>query len=178
MDDIEFSRSYKLTYDANSSDASGQVPSNQRGRENTTQPAKDKTSGTVRLASDDDVVEYAANGLPDHLVNGDFKTNYRDQWADSFDNWTSIDPNTGKTLHATNTNQGSTWKWTSINGWNRSQFGWTSTQKAGSSIQQKANAVELQYDDAADNVYAELCAYEPAPPSTRTSRPCPAPCTR
>lgn len=160
VDDIEFSRSYKLTYDANSSDASGQVPSNQRGRENTTQPAKDKTSGTVRLASDDDVVASAANGLPDHLVNGDFKTNYHDQWADSFNNWTSIDPNTGKTLHATNTNQGSTWKWTSINGWNRSQFGWTSTQKAGSNIQQKANAVELQYDDAADNVYAELCAYE------------------
>lgn len=160
VDDIEFSRSYKLTYDANSSDASGQVPSNQRGRENTTQPAKDKTSGTVRLASDDDVVASAANGLPDHLVNGDFKTNYHDQWVDSFNNWTSIDPNTGKTLHATNTNQGSTWKWTSINGWNRSQFGWTSTQKAGSNIQQKANAVELQYDDAADNVYAELCAYE------------------
>lgn len=160
VDDIEFSRSYKLTYDANSSDASGQVPSNQRGRENTTQPAKDKTSGTVRLASDDDVVASAANGLPDHLVNGDFKTNYHDQWADSFNNWTSIDPNTGKTLRATNTNQGSTWKWTSINGWNRSQFGWTSTQKAGSNIQQKANAVELQYDDAADNVYAELCAYE------------------
>lgn len=160
VDDIEFSRSYKLTYDANSSDASGQVPSNQRGRENTTQPAKDKTSGTVRLASDDDVVASAANGLPDHLVNGDFKTNYHDQWADGFNNWTSIDPNTGKTLHATNTNQGSTWKWTSINGWNRSQFGWTSTQKAGSNIQQKANAVELQYDDAADNVYAELCAYE------------------
>lgn len=160
VDDIEFSRSYKLTYDANSSDASGQVPSNQRGRENTTQPAKDKTSGTVRLASDDDVVASAANGLPDHLVNGDFKTNYHDQWADIFNNWTSIDPNTGKTLHATNTNQGSTWKWTSINGWNRSQFGWTSTQKAGSNIQQKANAVELQYDDAADNVYAELCAYE------------------
>lgn len=160
VDDIEFSRSYKLTYDANSSDASGQVPSNQRGRENTTQPAKDKTSGTVRLASDDDVVASAANGLPDHLVNGDFKTNYHDQWVDSFNNWTSIDPNTGKTFHATNTDQGSTWKWTSINGWNRSQFGWTSTQKAGSNIQQKANAVELQYDDAADNVYAELCAYE------------------
>ncbi len=37
----------------------------------------------------------------------------------------------------------------------------TSTQKAGSNVQQKANAVELQYDDStADNVYAELCAYE------------------
>ena len=111
--------------------------------------------GVVKLASDD------TSGLPDHLVNGDFKTNYRDQWVNSFDNWTSIDPNTGKTLHVTNMDQDSnTWKWTGINGWNRSQFGWTSTQKAGGSIQQKANAVELQYDDAADNVYAELCAYE------------------
>ena len=113
------------------------------------------TKGVVKLASDD------TSNLPDHLVNGDFKTNYRDQWVDSFDNWTSIDPNTGKTLHVTNMDQDSnTWKWTGINGWNRSQFGWTSTQKAGGSIQQKANAVELQYDDAADNVYAELCAYE------------------
>lgn len=111
--------------------------------------------GVVKLASDD------TSNLPDHLVNGDFKTNYRDQWVDSFDNWTSIDPNTGKTLHVTNMDQDSnTWKWTGINGWNRSQFGWTSTQKAGGSIQQKANAVELQYDAAADNVYAELCAYE------------------
>lgn len=111
--------------------------------------------GVVKLASDD------TSGLPDHLVNGDFSVNYHDQWKDSFDGWTSIDPNTGKTLHATNTAQGSTWKWTSINGWNRSQFGWTSTQKAGSTVQQKANAVELQYDDStADNVYAELCAYE------------------
>lgn len=111
--------------------------------------------GVVKLASDD------TSNLPDHLVNGDFKTNYRDQWVDSFDNWTSIDPNTGKTLHVTNMDQDSnTWKWTGINGWNRSQFGWTSTQKVGGSIQQKANAVELQYDDAADNVYAELCAYE------------------
>ena len=154
LDDVVFTKAYKLTYDKNSADASGQVPSNQRGKENTTQPAKTKTNGTVKTVADTNA------SLPDHLVNGDFKTNYRDQWADSFDNWTSIDPNTGKTLHATNTNQGSTWKWTSINGWNRSQFGWTSTQKAGSSIQQKANAVELQYDDAADNVYAELCAYE------------------
>lgn len=112
--------------------------------------------GVVKLASDD------TSNLPDHLVNGDFKTNYRDQWVDSFGGWTSIDPNAGKTLHATNMDQDSnTWKWTGINGWNRSQFGWTSTQKAGGSIQQKANAVELQYDDStADNVYAELCAYE------------------
>lgn len=156
LDNIEFSRSYKLTYDKNSSDAAGEVPSNQRGKENTTQPAKSKASGTVKTVADD------TSNLPDHLVNGDFSVNYHDQWKDSFGGWTSIDPNAGKTLHATNyVDSSGTWKWTAINGWDRSKFGWTSTQKAGSNVQQKANAVELQYDDStADNVYAELCAYE------------------
>ena len=155
LDDIEFSRSYKLTYDKNSSDAAGQVPSNQRGKENTVQPAQSKTSGTVKTVADTNA------SLPDHLVNGDFKTNYHDQWKDSFGGWTSIDPNAGKTLHATSLPNGPSWKWTAINGWDKSKFGWTSTQQAGSNVQQKANAVELQYDDStADNVYAELCAYE------------------
>lgn len=155
LDDVVFTKAYKLTYDKNSADASGQVPSNQRGKENTTQPAKSKASGTVKTVADD------TSNLPDHLVNGDFSVNYHDQWKDSFGGWTSIDPNAGKTLHATSLPNGSSWKWTAINGWDRSKFGWTSTQKAGSNVQQKANAVELQYDDStADNVYAELCAYE------------------
>lgn len=146
---------YPLTYDKNASDAAGEVPSNQRGKENTTQPAKTKTSGTVKTVADTNA------SLPDHLVNGDFSVNYHDQWKDSFGGWTSIDPNAGKTLHATSLPNGSSWKWTAINGWDKSKFGWTSTQKAGSNVQQKANAVELQYDDStADNVYAELCAYE------------------
>lgn len=130
---------YPLTYDKNSTDATGEVPSNQRGK----------------------AVADTNASLPDHLVNGDFSVNYRDQWKDSFGGWTSIDPNAGKTLHATSLPNGSSWKWTAINGWDKSKFGWTSTQKAGSNVQQKANAVELQYDDStADNVYAELCAYE------------------
>lgn len=146
---------YPLTYDKNSSNATGAVPSNQRGKENTVQPAKSKTSGTVKTVADTNA------SLPDHLVNGDFSVNYHDQWKDSFGGWTSIDPNAGKTLHATSLPNGSSWKWTAINGWDKSKFGWTSTQKAGSNVQQKANAVELQYDDStADNVYAELCAYE------------------
>lgn len=45
---------YPLTYDKNSSDASGQVPSNQRGKENTVEPAKAKTNGTVKTVADDD----------------------------------------------------------------------------------------------------------------------------
>ena len=53
LDDIEFSRSYKLTYDKNSADASGQVPSNQHGKENTTQPAESKATGNVKTVSDD-----------------------------------------------------------------------------------------------------------------------------
>lgn len=113
------------------------------------------TKSVVKLADD------GTSNLPDHLVNGDFSVNYHDQWKDSFGGWTSIDPNAGKTLHATSLPNGFSWKWTAINGWDKSKFGWTSTQKAGSNVQQKANAVELQYDDStADNVYAELCAYE------------------
>ena len=146
---------YPLTYDKNASDAAGEVPSNQRGKENATQPAKTKTNGTVKTVADTNA------SLPDHLVNGDFSVNYHDQWKDSFGGWTSIDPNAYETLHATSLPSGSSWKWTAINGWDKSKFGWTSTQKAGSNVQQKANAVELQYDDStADNVYAELCAYE------------------
>lgn len=61
VDDIEFSRSYKLTYDKNGSDATGKVPSNQRGKENTVQPAKSKTAGSVGLAADK-----TASGLTVH----------------------------------------------------------------------------------------------------------------
>lgn len=155
IDDVMFSKAYKLTYDKNAADVTGSVPSDEYGKENTTQPAKTKTSGTVKTVADTNA------SLPDHLVNGDFSVNYHDQWKDSFGGWTSIDPNAGKTLHATSLPNGSSWKWTAINGWDKSKFGWTSTQKAGSNVQQKANAVELQYDDStADNVYAELCAYE------------------
>ena len=44
---------YPLTYDKNAAAASGEVPSNQRGKENTTQPAASKTNGTVKTVADD-----------------------------------------------------------------------------------------------------------------------------
>ena len=138
LDDVVFTKAYKLTYDKNSADASGQVPSNQRGKENTTQPAKTKTSGTVKTVADTNA------SLPDHLVNGDFSVNYHDQWKDSFGGWTSIDPNAGKTLHATSLPNGSSWKWTAINGWDKSKFGWTSTQKADSK--------QLDYGNVLDDI--------------------------
>lgn len=64
VDDIEFSRSYKLTYDKNASDATGKVPSNQRGKENAVEPAESKTTGNVKTVADN------TSNLPDHLVNG------------------------------------------------------------------------------------------------------------
>ena len=110
--------------------------------------------GVVKLASDD------TSGLPDHLVNGDFSVNYKDQWLTGGWNWTSITPD-GKYLNSVRNWNDSATTWKTVNGWDKTKFGWSSTQKAGSNVQQKANAVELQYDDStADNVYAELCAYE------------------
>lgn len=65
VDDIEFSRSYRLTYDANSSDASGQVPSDTTA--NTVKQAKARTTGTVRAVAD-----RTASGLTVHdLKNGE-----------------------------------------------------------------------------------------------------------
>ena len=65
LDDVTFARAYKLSYDKNSTDATGEVPSNQRGKENTTQPAKTKTNGTVKTVADENV-RYGS------LANGDF----------------------------------------------------------------------------------------------------------
>lgn len=61
VDDLSFDKAYRLSYDKNSSDATGKVPSNQRGKENTVQPAKSKTTGSVGLAADK-----TASGLTVH----------------------------------------------------------------------------------------------------------------
>lgn len=76
VDDIEFSRSYKLTYDKNASDATGKVPSNQRGKENAVEPAESKTTetaasrmnGTVRLAADRDTEPESGTTTDDRKV--------------------------------------------------------------------------------------------------------------
>lgn len=100
------------------------------------------------------------SGLPDHLVNGDFSVNYKDQWLTGGWNWTSITPD-GKYLNSVRNWNDSATTWKTVNGWDKTKFGWSSTQKDGTdNIQHKAGAVEIQYDDRSDNVYAELCAYE------------------
>lgn len=166
LDDISFSKAYKLTYDKNASDATGSVPSdttantvNQAkadatGTVKTVTDTKTKTSGTVKTVADTNA------SLPDHLVNGDFSVNYKDQWLTGGWNWTSITPD-GKYLNSVRNWNDSATIWKTVNGWDKTKFGWSSTQKDGTdNIQHKAGATEIQYDDQADNVYAELCAYE------------------
>ena len=163
VDDIEFSRSYKLTYDKNSSDAAGEVPSNQRGRENTTQPAKDKTSGTVRLASDDDVVEYAANGLPKQIVNSDFDHDWRNIVGQSRMtgkyNFANVDPAHGDVEISGGLNgKGEASKqWMHLNGFDANKFGWKSNQ-TDTRVDGRGGIVEIQRSKANDNMYAEITA--------------------
>ena len=61
VDDLSFDKAYRLSYDKNASDATGKVPSNQRGKENAVEPAKSKTAGSVGLAADK-----TASGLTVH----------------------------------------------------------------------------------------------------------------
>ena len=154
---------YPLSYDKNASDATGEVPSNQRGRENTTQPAKDKTSGTVRLASDDDVVEYAANGLPKQIMNGDFDHDWRNivgqsKMSEKY-NFANIDPAHGDVeISGALNNKGEASKqWVHLNGFDASQFGWKSNQ-TDTRVDGRGGIVEIQRSRANDNMYAEITA--------------------
>lgn len=153
LDDVVFTKAYKLTYDKNSADASGQVPSNQRGKENTTQPAKTKTSGTVKTVADTNA------SLPDHLVNGDFSVNYHDQWKDSFGGWTSIDPAHGdmEISGALNGKGEASKQWVHLNGFDASRFGWKSNQ-TDTRVDGRGGIVEIQRSRANDNMYAEITA--------------------
>ena len=163
LDDIVFDKAYRLSYDKNASDAAGEVPSNQRGRENTTQPAKDKTSGTVRLASDDDVVEYAANGLPKQIMNGDFDHDWRNivgqsKMSEKY-NFANIDPAHGDVeISGALNNKGEASKqWVHLNGFDASQFGWKSNQ-TDTRVDGRDGIVEIQRSRANDNMYAEITA--------------------
>lgn len=163
LDDIVFDKAYRLDYDKNASDATGEVPSNQRGRENTTQPAKDKTSGTVRLASDDDVVEYAANGLPKQLVNSDFDHDWRNIVTQSKMsakyNFANIDPAHGdvEVSGPLNGKGEASKQWVHLNGFDANKFGWKSNQ-TDTRVDGRGGIVEIQRSRANDNMYAEITA--------------------
>ena len=163
LDDIVFDKAYRLSYDKNSGDATGSVPSNQRGKENTTQPAKDKTSGTVRLASDDDVAEYAANGLPKQIVNSDFDHDWRNIVGQSKMtgkyNFANVDPAHGdvEISGALNSKGEASKQWVHLNGFDAARFGWKSNQ-TDTRVDGRGGIVEIQRSRANDNMYAEITA--------------------
>ena len=154
---------YPLTYDKNASDAAGEVPSNQRGKENTTQPAKNKTNGKIRLASD-------TSKLSDHLVNSDFEYLPDGGWKtisaryDMASAYTSVDPNNGQYIRNTRHADSDTGTaWVDWDGFDASKFAWRTDQKGGQDqggLKDRANAVELQQDSTDGNTYAEMVASE------------------
>lgn len=163
LDDIVFDKAYRLSYDKNSTAAAGEVPSNQRGRENTTQPAKDKTSGSVKLVADDDVAEYAANGLPKQIMNGDFDHDWRNIVSQSKMtgkyNFANVDPAHGDVEISSGLNgKGEASKhWVHLNGFDAARFGWKSNQ-TDTRVDGRGGIVEIQRSRANDNMYAEITA--------------------
>lgn len=144
---------YPLTYDKNASDATGEVPSNQRGKENTTQPAASKTNGTVKTVADD------TSNLSDHLVNGDFEYPGANVLSKNPYNWWGVSRKDKMVYYLSHETQ-----WVPLpSTFDSDRFAWDSTEVAGvqnGSSQWHTNEVELQQDSRTGNMYAELCAYQ------------------
>lgn len=161
VDDIEFSRAYRLTYDKNSGDASGSVPSDTAA--NTVKQANSKTNGSVKLVADDDVAEYAANGLPKQIMNGDFDHDWRNivgqsKMSEKY-NFANIDPSHGdvEVSGPLNGKGEASKQWVHLYGFDASQFGWKSNQ-TDTRVDGRGGIVEIQRSRANDNMYAEITA--------------------
>lgn len=165
LDDIVFDKAYKLSYDKNATDANGSVPSDETA--GATKQAKASTTGTLRLASDDDVATYAASNLPEQIINGGFDYPSVPSWTalgESGSNkynkgklFATINPGTGK--YGSGCAMSTTGR--AIPNWNRLNFAWNSTQgdthySGGMSCE--AGNVELNYDSVHHNQFAELTA--------------------
>ena len=152
VDDIEFSRSYKLTYDKNASDATGKVPSNQRGKENAVEPAESKTTGNVKTVADN------TSNLPDHLVNGTFdyrgneiiNENQRVYGRHDTTYLAIISAKTGiigNPLHS------------KLDNWDSGKFGWKSNDDtAGVDTVEVQRRNHTPYPTNAGNVWGEIAA--------------------
>lgn len=163
IDDLSFKLAYRLSYDKNAADAAGSIPSDEYGKENTVRQAKSKANGSVKLVADDDVVEYAANGLPKQLVNSDFDHDWRNIVSQSKMtgkyNFANIDPAHGdvEISGALNGKGEASKQWVHLNGFDASRFGWKSNQ-TDTRVDGRGGIVEIQRSRANDNMYAEITA--------------------
>lgn len=135
LDDIVFDKAYKLSYDKNATDANGSVPSDETA--GATKQAKASTTGTLRLASDDDVATYAASNLPKQLVNSDFDHDWQNivsqsKMTDKY-NFANVDPAHGdvEISGALNGKGEASKHWVHLNGFDAAKFGWKSNKTTG-----------------------------------------------
>lgn len=151
VDDLSFAKAYKLSYDKNSSDATGSVPSNQYGKENTVQPAKSKTTGTVKTVADENV-RYGslANGDFSYPSFSDIQENEQETDADLRTFLKSDDGTLWDNMSATDLSKYG--KIGQIPGFDSSRFAWSSTENG--------SRVELQQDRNTKNTYAEIVAQQ------------------
>lgn len=151
VDDLSFDKAYKLSYDKNSSDATGSVPSNQYGKENTVQPAKSKTTGTVKIVADENV-RYGslANGDFSYPSFSDIQENEQETDADLRTFLKSDDGTLWDNMSATDLSKYG--KIGQIPGFDSSRFAWSSTENG--------SRVELQQDRNTKNTYAEIVAQQ------------------
>lgn len=151
VDDLSFDKAYKLSYDKNSSDATGSVPSNQYGKENTVQPAKSKTTGTVKTVADENV-RYGslANGDFSYPSFSDIQENEQGTYADLRTFLKSDDGTLWDNMSATDLSKYG--KIGQIPGFDSSRFAWSSTENG--------SRVELQQDRNTKNTYAEIVAQQ------------------
>ena len=150
VDDIEFSRSYKLTYDKNASDATGKVPSNQRGKENTVQPAESKTTGNVKTVADN------TSNLPDHLVNGTF--DYRGNEIIN-ENQRVYGDTTYLAMISAKTGVIGNPLHSKLDNWDSGKFGWRSNDAtAGVDTVEVQRRNHTPYPTNAGNVWGEIAA--------------------
>lgn len=161
LDDIVFDKAYRLSYDKNATDANGSVPSDETA--GTVKQAKARATGTLRLASDDDVAAYAANGLPKQLVNSDFDHDWQNivsqsKMTDKY-NFANVDPAHGDVEISGGLNgKGEASKhWVHLNGFDAAKFGWKSNQ-TDTRVDGRGGIVEIQRSKANDNMYAEITA--------------------
>ena len=150
VDDIEFSRSYKLTYDKNASDATGKVPSNQRGKENAVEPAESKTTGNVKTVADN------TSNLPDHLVNGTF--DYRGNEIIN-ENQRVYGGTTYLAIISAKTGVIGNPLHSKLDNWDSGKFGWKSNDAtAGVDTVEVQRRNHTPYPTNAGNVWGEIAA--------------------
>ena len=150
LDDVTFSRSYKLTYDKNASDATGKVPSNQRSKENAVEPAESKTTGNVKTVADN------TSNLPDHLVNGTF--DYRGNEIIN-ENQRVYGDTTYLAIISAKTGIIGNPLHSKLDNWDSGKFGWKSNDAtAGVDTVEVQRRNHTPYPTNAGNVWGEIAA--------------------